>query len=659
MTITFLSNTTASVLGAVASGGAQTQLNVTANAPFELNDLVFVDWKTGAIINQKNTPSVSALTAGPAVQNIDFIDVQVTSNSSSISQVGPDGSLYILATAYSGNGPYRRTVMLYKYNQKGVLVAKGLVYFMSSQSSNALSNTCNFVVLSNGNVCVIWSEVLSTPYMYAILSPSLRTIYTGGISLAASLSSPGAIQHMQPTSQGGCILVTVNGIEHISATGVATRPVPQVGLVMASQDHLIDASADQDAYLRPIPLKSGAVGGFGYLYSSSSSGVSGSFYAQINADGTLRGNILTVSAQTASLRFAVSVVSGYIMWSGVAANNFGIIKDDSTVVVGAVSSSNNNSGSAIGSKLAADSSGNFVFLTMNVTDYKWYMRYISPVGVDLATAPIGNLNSNSIPSANWRHVIAKLSTGTVFIWPQGNLVYAAAYTFISNAGVITTGVICNFGGSGVGVQQATVTVINDAAYGLVCNGSSGGPTDAVAFSISNTGIISVSNDVVGSANGRQQIDANYYIRSYADYLNKSFSVVVTNTSAGATAVITYDIASLSIIQYFAVTSVTYAALSGSVVRPFGQGLLVTGGPFTAEANGTPVIAVFIKSRPTVLLGVAASAANDGDLMPVNTKGVFPCSASWKNAVQSFDHSANVPPGNSGSINSGYINLKGL
>lgn len=661
MTINFLSNSTASVLGAVASGGAQTQLSVTANAPFELNDLVFVDWKTGAILNQNTMPPGAALTAGPAQVNFNFIDYPVTAANiaSAGCQIGPDGSLYLLGSGYSGNSPYRRTIVLYKYSSRGILQAKGVVYHIGSTSSGILNNSAGFALLSNGNILVTYMDIVSsTVIQYAILSPALRTIYSGSIVAAAGAPAVGT-SHIQPTSTGGAILVTTNGIEFISAIGVASRPVTHLNIVMGFQDYLKDGSATPDSYSRPVAVKSGTPGAFGYLYTSTAGNNVGCYYAVIEADGSQRGLLVTLTASANTMRFAVSVTNNNVMWVNQVSGSFGVINDSGSIVKAATPITNYGAYS-YGIRLSSDAGGNFLLLTLNTSDYKWYLRYMSAAGVDLfASFVLANLNGNT-PA--YTPLIAKLSTGTVFILPctQSGMIYN--YALVSNAGVVLAqGVLLNFGSVGNGNQYATVTVLNDVVYGAATTSAGAGPTDVMVFTVSNTGAVVSVGDAMDSIAGRGQIGGSGGMRSFFDESGKYLYIVASAQSGDVGIVLTYDI-NLNLSTYTRLSTMTGGQLASSTVRVFGQGLLFAGSTYAQDVSGSVAlgpIGVYFKTKPTALLGVAANAVAEGGALVVNTKGIYACSPSWKFATQNFDHSANVPPGNAGSVNSNFINLKGL
>jgi hypothetical protein len=659
MTINFLSNSTASVLGAVASGGAQTQLTLTANAPFEVNELVFVDWKTGAAINLANTPVKSALATGPSFQTylLDDFPGAAVNSVGGISQVGPDGSMYLLGSAYAGSGPYRRAIVLYKYSAKGVLLSKGTVFSTTGDSSSLLINTCAFALLSNGNILVTYvGSVNSTTLSYSILNSSMRTIFTGTIVGAAG-SPAYAVSHIQATKTGGAILVTTSGIEHISAAGVASRPVVHISPAMAQHDHLKDQNLTNDVYLRPVVVKSGADGAFGYAYSSSANGYVGSFYAVIEADGTLRGAVVSLSATASGqLRVAVSPTTNNIMWAGSTSPYYGVITDagaklkDYTPITNLGTVTN-----AI--RLTSDASGNFLLMTLNTTDFKWYLRYMTPAGADVMAAfSIGSLNGNQ---PGLLPLVAKLSTGTVYILPSTTGLSTCYYAFVNIVGaVVTSGLLVNFGISGSSGMNLTVTVYDDTVYGAGTVASSGMPTDMSTFIISNVGAVILNGDPIGGVSGRTAFDVSYPMRAYVDESGDYLYVVGTTYGSSYVAVMVYDL-SLNLLSYTMYTILNQALFIASTFRVYGQGLLATGAIGANESGATGVLGVYFKPKTTMLLGVAANSAAKGAPVTVNTKGIFPVAPGWRAAAQTFDSSANVPAGNAGTIGGGYINLKGF
>jgi hypothetical protein len=660
MTINYLPNSTASVLGAVSSGGTQTQLNVTANAPFELNDLVYVDWKTGAIVNQSGMPPKAALATGPSLQTFLYDDFPgATANSvGSISQIGPDGSMYLLGSGFSGSGPYRRSIILYKYNARGILQSKGQVFNVSNDISVAiLVNTCSFALLSNGNILVTWLTGSNTSTIsWSILNTSLRTIYSGTIVAAAGAGVGGGVAHIQPTNNGGAILFSSNGIDYISAVGVTSRPVTSLLSALAWHNHLKDANAPYDTYAKPVPVKSGTAGAFGYVYTSSS-GSGGCYYAVIEADGSLRGAVVTlIAAVYQQMCIAVSPTTNNIMWSNYISGYYGVVSDSGVVVK--ASSALINANTTIGIRLSSDAGGNFLIVSCSLADYKWYLRYMTPAGVDVSQASvIASLGSNVGPYS--APVVAKLTTGTVYLLPGSTNTSWVYYAFVNNAGVIAKQeLLLNFGYSGGGTGLAfTVTVYNDTVYGLASVGLTTSPVDVLTFTISNAGVTTLSGDATNGIIGRSTIDVGYPIRSFIDETGKYLYFVCT-VSASSTVVITYDL-NLNFLSYSIFGTVSQTFFNSSTIRVFAQGLLFSGASGYSDASTVGTLAVFIKPKTTILLGVAANAAAEGGALAVNTKGVFPVPASWKAVFQTFDASANTPAGNSGFIASGFINLKGF
>jgi hypothetical protein len=642
-------------------GGAQTQLAVTANAPFELNDLVFVDWKTGAIVNQSNMPPKAALATGPTLQAFFYDDFPgATANSvGSLTQIGPDGSMYLLASGYSGSGPYRRSITLYKYNSRGVVQAKGQVFNVSNDNSVAiLVNSCSFSLLSNGNILVTWltGQNVST-ISFSILNPSLRAIYSGTIAGASGVGVGIGVFHIQPTSNGGAILFTGNGIDYVSATGVTSRPVTSLLSALAWHNHLKDANAPYDTYAKPVPVKSGTAGAFGYVFTSSS-GSGGCYYAVIEADGSLRGAVVTlIAAVYQQLCIAVSPTTNNIMWSNYISGYYGVVSDAGVVVK--ASSALTNANTTIGIRLSSDAGGNFLIVSCNLSDYKWYLRYMTPAGVDVSAAsPLVSLGSNVGPYN--APVVAKLTTGTVYLLPCSTNTSWAYYAFVNNAGVVVKlELLLNFGYSGGGTGLGfSVTVFNDMVYGAASVGLTSSPVDLLTFTISNTGVTVLSGDAMNAITGRGTIDVSYPIRSFVDETGKYLYFVCTTVSSSYLVVITYDL-NLNFLSYTNFNTVTQAFYNSSNIRVFAQGLLLSGASGYNDASSLGTLAVYLKPKTTILLGVAANAAAEGGALVVNTKGVFPVSSPWKAVFQTFDASANVPAGNSGFMSSGFINLKGF
>jgi hypothetical protein len=636
MTISFLSNSTASVLGAAAVGGAQTQLTLTANVPFELNDLVFVDWKTGETVNLNSVPVSSAFTSGPASQVL-ASDFPTATARYGTSAVGADGSLLVLAGASTYvNSTTNALVMAYKFSPKGVLLYKMVIAPIKNDTS---AGGLSAVALSNGNFAIGWTSGASTTptlHNWAILSPSLKVLYSGQ---SQTLYGIGYSLHMQPTNNGGFLDLTMLGIKYVSATGVATTiyAADDSNNFFAMQSEINsngmtfdDGACASLSNYKPVSLSGG---GFGYFLGSTKYGL---LYVQVNADGTPRGAVVNVtSIAGANPTIQVSRSStGNILWLLSTGNNcsYGVISDAGAVIKAAAPVTIWTANYAIGA--VSDANGNFLITAGASDSYK--MQYVTSAGLSLAGAATSIYPNSGTLGAYFN--LSKLSTGTVIVF---NVLYDYYSAFISLTGAVTVTSIWKSSTGNSGAQAATM-ILNDTVYGMCTVGSTS--PELTAFSISNTGAVTITPTFLSA-----QVILNSGFRVLSDVTGKYLHVC-----AGAV-VVTYDIATLTMIQSFA----TSANLAACHVRYFGGGLLYGGIDDNGYGRAGPIACGYLKLQPTVLLGVAANSAAKGDLVTVNTKGIFPVSAAWKYSAQLFDQSSNTPPGNSGSINSNMINLKGF
>lgn len=625
--------------GSSGGGSTPTQVTLTASDVFAKNDPVFVDWKTGEVINMANSLNMGVLTAGPALTAFPMEPVTNAGATYATNARAADGSVYIFSATVGGYtaNTLSKFLVVNKYSDQGVLLGKVVVQPLPSSSTVGGSFlTC--AVLSNGNVAVTYATGADTApavKAWAILSPTLQILYSG-----TSTSYPNFhAYHLQPTANGGFLSCHQSGIDFVSATGVLTELVniPASGngvMVFGAQDELndngikSDSGACPDAKNRkPIAISGG---GFGYVYANGTS----AYYAQVNADGTLRGSVSLIysfpnGTGPTDIRVAVST-NGNIMWTiygDGGTTGFGIVSDSGVIIKAGATITNF---SRVSLKLLADANGNFTLFTYSGT--AWYLRYMSQTGLDLFGSPILLMTTASNVAK-----VAKLSSGTVLAFGVTNTVFVM---FVTLAGVVKTRSIpLNTSQSGPGLG---LVVTNDNVYG-VCGAGAGGSADLAAFSVNTAGQLLVSAPLMGVA--LTPAAMRVLLNSAGTHL-----LAIVPDAATGNLVVTYELATLRLVQSY---SVTYNIIPTHILG-VGKGLLCS-----AYAASTAAHSVLIKPNSTVLVGVAAEGADKGDPLPVNTQGVFALSPKWARVAETFNHSTNSPPGNAGALSNGLISLKGF
>jgi hypothetical protein len=611
---------------------AGTQVTVTATDAFDINDPVFIDWKTGTINDLDGILAAAALTAGPATTYFTASDHSASTFASSTSVTLADGSIVIVLISRDAANNYQ--MVANKYSQKGVLLAKSV---LRATGAVTLGNLVA-ILLSNGNIAVSWISA-STTGIWAILSPSLQTLYTGSTTAAI-------VFHLQATNNGGVVILNSAGIDTVTSAGVKTTTVAATQISPATSDEINNKAITADSSgcysltnYRPADI---STGGFGYIYYNST----GVYYSQINADGTLRGTLSTLqswgSQGIASAKYAVSS-TGNIMWAlslTLSVGYYGVVGDNGSIAkAGALMTSQIGNGGSI--QLVSDANGGFVLITNNATN--WNIRYTSSAGVDVATFP-----KVLAPYVNAYGVkTIKLSTGIVFSCSGTS--YDVKYSFIDLVGtfLVNNATLYAFGG-GASAQALSAFVMGDTMYGISTAGN-GGAVDMVVFAITNAGVLTLATAVLGLS-----LVPTNPLRLALDQSNQYIHTIASGTSQ--TVVSTFDL-SLNQLQSYTITNV----FANAHIRNFGYGFLFCDiGGSGGFSTATPAnAAAFVKNKSTVLLGVASGPVAAGGQLTVNTKGLFPAPASWKTAAQSFDHSSNNPPGNKGHINNGVIALTGF
>lgn len=638
---------------ASSSAAAGTQLTVNASDVFKANDPVFMDWKTGEFINQNVVPSVAALASGPSMSSFTLEEVASVGSGvlvGSAAAVTADGTLFLLAsTAIVINSTYRATVILTKLSSKGALLAK-INVMPTAPNMTAYYVDGLITELSNGNILVTCS--LNTIGNWAIYSPDLQLIGSG-------TGSP--VKHIQPTDNGGALLLSGLGIELMAATGARTALVSAAITSLAMSDEVNDNGSLTSQGKNPYAPFGISAGGFGYLYLTADA----LYFARFNSNGTLRGAPLTVNPTISGMgatHYAVSSANGNIMWAMSAAGNpgggglYGIVSDTGLSVVSPTAITNHSQ--SYGTfRLISDASGNFLLFTFNYDSglNDWYVNYMQPNGAAAfggarKIGKGGNTINTSITISNVS--VFKLSTGTVLIFGGTQTEYSFRYVFIDLTGNVTYAVLNNFGYGNSGVYLAGL-VIDDKVYG-VCSTLS--DPQMLSFSISNTGQLSKTPLTIGTGTGNLSL-----VRVVLDASKKCFHALQSlATGATTTVVVSIDLTT-KMIQSFQVSQFLLA----SRIVTFSKGLLCTNtninavAPLTQPTSGPTLTALFVKPRSTILIGVAGTDADPNDPLLINTKGTFSTSSAWRAVSQAFDHSANSPQGNAGAINSGLITLKGL
>lgn len=609
-----------------------TQVTITASEAFTQNDPVFIDWKTGDNVNLNLAPIAAALASGPsgAVLATDFPAATFRFGASA---VGADGSLLVLAGASNFVSNITTSmIMAYKFNAKGALLSKtSILPLIADKAAGGLTA----ITLSNGNFAVAYAYgVSTTPTQnnWVILSPALKVLYTGSIGGVYGL---GPSLHMQPTTNGGFLNLTAQGVTFVSAAGVMT-PIyrfdgnsyfaTQTELNSNGQVQESSASSGLVNY-QPVPLSGG---GYGYFIASTTNGL---LHVQVNADGTARGaaiNLNSVAGTLPEVQVARSS-TGNILWIVTTGNNaqYGVISDSGAIVKASAALPVWTANYALG--CIPDVNGNFLITAGASDSYK--MLYLTSTGATLAgSATTIYANSGSLGAF---FNMSKLTTGTVVVFGVQYDFYSA---FISLTGAVTVTPIWK-STVGASFSKSATMIANDTVYGFYTAGAT--LPEMVVFSVSNTGSVNITPTFLAVA-----IVGSELLRVILDPSGKWFYICTGNL------VITFDITTLTMIQSYT------ASLTYSHVRFFGNGLLYSN---VASAYGreSTVSCGYLKLRPTVLLGVAANTVAAGEALVVNTKGMFTVSPAWKYAAQLFDQSANTPPGNAGYINNSVISLKGF
>lgn len=672
MTINFAPNTLASTIGSIAvSGGVSTQIAVTATDDFAVSDPVFLDWKSGEVINQNKAGIASALVSGPSVEYLVGVGnggMPSDGTTTSVSVLTlPDGSVLLLSAVKVGTQatPYS-SVNLQKYTAKGRMLNRVHVKPIGNPTYSYAS-VC-MTLLSNGNVCLAYYGGDSPFANYAIYTPDLRPVASG--TLVAS-----GVQtiHLQPTTNGGAIAFSTGGIYVIKADGTNSLVVsdsPGQMCIMDDENNNDAVSDDRGigslVKYAPVPISNG---GFAYIYGTQQ----GVILARFNSDGTLRGakQTLYATASNGIVKVAVSPATGNIMWAASVSGVYGVVSEAGVVVLVATGMANyaeagGGSGDAV--RLVADAAGNFLLFTFNYSAPNWFLRHMSPTGVVLfGSAAVQSIASpnGSGGTAGQRGIVSKLTTGTLLVSHNYGAGYVLRYVFVSLAGVITEGTIYNLAVTGQNSFLLRAFVLNDVLYGAATCGAgqaSSETNDLLVFSIANVGgsmVVRAAPTKLGLPLQAQAANSiNPALQMVVDPSGRSFYVVALQYSATSTAVINFKLD----LQLNTVHSLPADLLTDCRWRPFGANLICYKFNGASPGNyygGQITAAIMVKSRATVLLGVAAAAAAAGGPVVVNTKGVYAVSSAWKYAAQPFDQSASYPPGNAGSINNGFINLKGF
>ncbi|GEM_PF-2122674 len=636
----YISGDGAATSGASVSGA--TQVTVTASDAFAAGDPVFVDWKTGSINNLNGMFSAAAaLTAGPATVYYTAADHATSTFAGSTAVTLADGATVLFVA--SRDAANNRKLIAYKYSAKGALLAKNQLATQTSSIGALIA-----AVLSNGNIALGYLSA-SASGVWLIIGPTMQII-TSGVSAGASQ------RHIQPTSNGGFILVHSSGISFISAAGAVTDIIASTSTDLAISD---EVNGDQLTHDTPacqglINYRPAAIsaGGYGYIgYNTTEA-----YYVAVNADGSLRSGPVTLQSGMgglADVKYAVSS-TGAIMWaasSNLGTGYYGVITDAGVTVKAATAltgiANNGSSGGYL--RLVSDTAGGFVLIGGDNTSgtQAWSILCTSSAGAAVAGFPKALISGCQFP----RFAIARLSTGTVCVYPAAGS-YGLRYTFVNLAGTFAVhgASIYSFGG-GASDEAISLLTLNDTVYGVATAGA-GGAADAIIFYIVTTGALAVATCGLGISPVPTKM-----LRMLPDPVETGIHVV--GSSATQTVVATYGL-SLDQGSVYTIANV----LADAHIRRYGYGLLFcdtggTGGSSNSFVTATPAnAAAFVKAKPTVLLGVAAADVAAGGQLAVNTQGTYTC-LNWRTAGQNFDHSANNPAGNAGSVNNGVIHLKGL
>lgn len=640
-------------LNTAVAGAAQTQISVTATDRFELNDPVFVDWRTGAIVNQNAMIAAPALNAGPALATFSATEFPATGTTCSNSVVLPDGSLVVLVGMVN-TSTNLAALSIHKYSAKGVLLTKTVVEQAVSGNSSYCPSYLSLAMLSNGNIVACYTTAASVIGNWAIFNQNLQLQYNGKIPSEGQASHT---LYLQPLINGGFIALHNRGIYSVSAAGVPANVLALnlYSISSAYQDELANNALTQDTHqsstlinLQPAKL---ADGGYGFILPT----MTGITYCKVKPDGTLgTSNILANwgSQSLGAAKFAV-LTGGDIAWAVTTQATmgfWGIVSPEGMVIkastqLGAATLSN--------FQLMPDASNRAVIMYYDSSATQ--LRYFTATGTDVATFP----RAAGITWLGGGFGSAfKLSTGTLLIGgstASGGYIYN--YVFVRLDGTLKTGELAGFK-QGYNSLSLGGMVVNDTVYGMAIAGNDNSISmpDQIVFSFSSAGVLSTNAQFVGA-----QLFVKGYVRLQLDITGKFMHAItgIGRDASTATMISTIELSTLSLRQTY---QVSYN-LQAVRIRSYAQGLLfldtTAGNTSNFAAASQPLFGVFVKARATTLLGVAAAPAEPGEQLPVNTKGVYAASSSWRLAAQSFDQSANNPPGNAGFLNNGVINLKGL
>jgi hypothetical protein len=602
-----------------------TAVEVVATDAFSKGDLAFMDYQTNTINNLKNDLVSLALTAGPTAAAFGTGQAGATAMQGTTVDL-PDGTFIVAAASIAGGTT--GTVTVTRYDLRGAILNR-IVVETGVGGIGSLAMT----LLTTGHIALTYT-VSAVGGIWNILSQSLQTVYRGS-------SIGNGCHYIQETNDGGFFGLHATGITKVNADGTTSTIALDVGtpaLQNESQDNQAMAYSTRCVSYenkKPISISSG---GYGVVFCNSTS----VNLVRLNADGTQRGATVilgTWASQLPASILAAQAANGNICWAATFTSNvgkYGIVADDGSII-----KATTDFPVALGStgsqraKLLANAAGDFLLTSADSSGtINLNALQMTSAGVNRATCP----KTLAPFSGNADHLALRLSTGIAHIF-YSNVGYNQKTVFVANDGTVgPVRSLWAFGGGNNYIKVSAI-VFNDKIYGVATAGN-GGNCDMAIFTIDNTGAVDAVPQYTGVTipmSGGSDATKPWVLM---DPSNKYFNVVATGIVA------TYDLNKKTIQTY-----IGGSALGGVKCKARGYSIVMH-----QPLDGSIMGVSFLKIKSTVLLGVCADAAAADSKVTVNTKGLF--FTPYK-ANRTFDTSGNNPPGNSGFISNGLINLKGF
>lgn len=635
------------------ASGSNALITLTGRDAFNKGDLVYVDYKSGNVVNLSGTPLSLAVTAGPAADFTAHASANGTAASSSAAVTFANGDYATVVNTWSSTTDTNQRLTISRYSNGGALQQSKTVIVGGSNPAGQGLVACP---LQDGIGFTIAVRSTTTLVVY-IFDRNLNNY------VVATIAANIAVYAIASTSDGGALVYTDTGIWKVSGTGGVTQPVsfslfgPAENMTIGS----ISTRRTATDWSGQVPLQDDT--GF---FSISSSGLgsiaatsTGASYYQFNSDGSVRGTatvLVSGITNALALKFARGT-SGNIFWilNHLGGSTWGIISDSGTVVKASalIASSDvwNGTNYAGYIKCVTDANGDFFFTWSSASGATLNTNW---VGATTGTPKSGFPRTDVMPGGTSGGVkTASLSTGVVLLLPTTTSLYFSTFSFFNLAGTLVVNRAGILSGTSSGLDWATLTsiaVYGDVLYGIhsITNGPVNS-TQGTLFKITNTGAKTQADFayvtpkdtvplLIVNAGDITAYMGNYMLRLRTPDLNQcAFSQFTT---------VTYPANALTL-------KVVMAGTTALVCSQCNSGTAVT-------TTGTPNWnAWFFRVKPdsTTLVGVATSTSAAGGPVEVQTKGSAYCTA--QGAI-TFDQSAASPvAGQKGIINNQIVTLAGI